>query len=389
MMPRVVVVVAVAAVAGLGRGAAAQSFDAIDAIVKAGISRGVYPGAVVVVGREDRVLLARGYGNFTWQPDSPVPDPDGTLWDIASLTKVVSTASSIMVLVDEGRVDLDAPVARYLPQFQGDRKDQVTVRMLLNHTSGMRSYVQFFKLAEDRAGAIDLLYREPLQRAPGTRAVYSDLNAMLLGLVVEEVSREPLDQFALRKVFQPVSMDHTRYVLPRAQRDLAVPTGRWRGHPVGGVVNDQNAVIFGGVAGHAGVFSTGTDLARYARWWLKRGHVATGPVVGPATMAAFLSRTPSSGSRLLGWDTRDPEYPPPSVFGELLSPSAYGHTGWTGTELWIDPERDLFLVFLTNRSYAPKVSHSISALRRVRAQLSEAVVRAVPGACQPTIVPPC
>ena len=388
-MPRVAIVVAIAASAGLWRGAAAQSFEAVDAIVQSGITRGVYPGAVVVVGRVDRVLLARGYGRFTWKSDSPVPDPDRTLWDIASLTKVVSTASSIMVLVDEGRLDLDAPVAQYLPRFQGDRKDQVTVRMLLNHTSGMRSYAQFFKLAEDRDEAIDLLYLEPLQRAPGTKAVYSDLNAMLLGLVVEEISREPLDQFALREVFLPVSMDNTRYVLPRSQRELAAPTGRWRGHPVGGVVNDQNAVILGGVAGHAGVFSTGSDLARYARWWLKRGYGATGPVVGPATMEAFLSRTPSSGSRLLGWDTRDPEYPPPSVFGELLSPSAYGHTGWTGTELWIDPELDLFLVFLTNRSYAPKVSHSISALRRVRAELSEAVVRAVPGACQPTIVPTC
>jgi CubicO group peptidase (beta-lactamase class C family) len=389
MMLRVPIVVAIAASAGLGRGAEAQSFEAVDAIVQSGITKGVYPGAVVVVGRVDRVLLARGYGRFTWKSDSPVPDPDRTLWDIASLTKVVSTASSIMVLVDEGHLDLDAPVAQYLPRFQGDRKDQVTVRMLLNHTSGMRSYVQFFKLAEDRDEAIDLLYLEPLQRAPGTKAVYSDLNAMLLGLVVEEISREPLDQFALREVFLPVSMDNTRYVLPRSQRELAAPTGRWRGHPVGGVVNDQNAVILGGVAGHAGVFSTGSDLARYARWWLKRGYGAAGPVVGPATMEAFLSRTPSSGSRLLGWDTRDPEYPPPSVFGELLSPSAYGHTGWTGTELWIDPERDLFLVFLTNRSYAPKVSHSISALRRVRAELSEAVVRAVPGACQPTIAPTC
>ena len=383
------IVVAIAAIAGSGSSVVAQSFDDVDAIIRSGISRGIYPGAVVVVGGTDRVLLARGYGHFTWQADSPVPDPDSTLWDIASLTKVVSTASSIMVLVDDGRLDLDAPVGRYLPRFQGDRKNEVTVRMLLNHTSGLRSYVQFFKLAEDRDEAVGLLYQEPLRHAPGTKVVYSDLNGMLLGLIVEEVAGEPLDRFALREVFQPVSMDHTRYVLSRAQRELAAPTGRWRGHPVGGVVNDQNAVVFGGVAGHAGVFSTGTDLARYAKWWLKRGYGATGPVVESATMAKFLSRTPASGSRLLGWDTRDPEYPPPSVFGELLSGSAYGHTGWTGTELWIDPDRDLFLVFLTNRSYAPKVSHSISALRRVRAELSEAVVRAVPGACRPSIVPLC
>ena len=154
-------------------------------------------------------------------------------------------------------------------------------------------------------------------------------------------------------------------------------------------MNDQNAVVLGGVAGHAGIFSTGQDLARYAQWWLRNGSGAEVAIVEQATMLEFLSRTPSSGSRLLGWDTRDPKYPPPSVFGELLSQSAYGHTGWTGTEIWVDPERDLFLVFLTNRSYAPKVSHSISALRAVRAQLSEATVRAVPGACQPTIAPVC
>lgn len=389
MIRRMAMLLAVAGVAGRAPGAWAQSFGAVDAVVRSGITKGIYPGAVVVVGRADQIVLARGYGRLTWQPDSPVPDPDGTLWDIASLTKVVSTASSIMVLVDEQRLDLDAPVERYLPRFKGGRKDEVTVRMLLNHTSGLRSYLQLFKLADGRDDAIDILYQEPLRRTPATKAVYSDLNAMLLGLVVEEVSGEPLDQFALREVFQPVSMDHTRYLLPRAQRDLAAPTGRWRGHPVGGVVNDQNAVILGGVAGHAGVFSTGIDMARYATWWLKRGLAATGPVVDPATMQAFLSRTPSSGSRLLGWDTRDPDYPPPSVFGELLSRSAYGHTGWTGTELWIDPERDLFLVFLTNRSYAPKVEHSISALRRVRAELAETVVRTVPGACQPTIAPTC
>ncbi len=368
---------------------AAQAFGTLDLIVQEGISRGVYPGAVVMVGRRDRVLYARGYGNYTWKADSPTPDPDNTLWDLASVTKVVGTASAAMVLVDRGQLDLDFPVSAYLPRFVGGRKDEVTVRMLLNHTSGLRSYRAYFKLASSRAEAIDLLYQEPLQRVPGTKAVYSDINAMLLGLLVERVVGEPLDQYVLREIFQPIQMDHTSYVLPRAARDLAVPTGRWRGHPVGGVVNDQNAVVLGGVAGHAGIFSTGQDLARYAQWWLNHGSSDDGPVVRRATMLEFLSRTPTSGSRLLGWDTRDPEYPPPSVFGELLSQSAYGHTGWTGTELWIDPERDLFLIFLTNRSYAPKMSRSISALRAVRAQLSEATVRAVPGACTPSVTPVC
>jgi CubicO group peptidase (beta-lactamase class C family) len=354
-----------------------------------GINQGIYPGAVVVAGRRDAIVYSRGYGHLTWDRTTAVPDPENTLWDLASLTKVVATSSSALVLVDQGRLDLDLTVGHYLPRFSGGRKDEVTVRMLLNHTSGLRSYRQFFKMADSRGEAIDLLYQEPLQRRPGSKAVYSDLNAMLLGLVVEAVAGESLDQFSARNVFAPLGMDGTRFTLSAAQRKRAAPTGRWRGHDVGGVVNDQNAVVLDGVAGHAGLFASGADVARFAQWWLNDGAVAGTPLVRAETMRSFLIPGVNSGSRLLGWDTRDPEYPPPSVFGELLSRSAYGHTGWTGTELWVDPERDLFLVFLTNRSYAPRVNGSIGALRRVRASLSEAVVRAVPGACQVTIAPTC
>ena len=179
------------------------------------------------------MLYAEGYGNYTWKADSPVPDPDTTLWDIASVTKVVGTTSAAMVLVDRGLLELDSPVTAYLPRFAGGRKDEVTVRMLLNHTSGLRSYRPYFKLASTRTEAIDLLYEEPLQRAPGTQAVYSDINAMLLGLLVEQVAREPLDQFVQREVFQPIQMDHTRYVLPKrrtrsrsADRSVAGPSYR-------------------------------------------------------------------------------------------------------------------------------------------------------------------
>lgn len=369
--------------------AVAQSFEDIAAAVETGISRGVYPGAVVVVGRHDRILYARGFGRFTWNSSAPIPHPDSTLWDVASLSKVVATTSAMMLLVDRAAVDLDAAVSRYLPRFSGGAKDSVTVRQLLNHTSGLKSYVQFFKLADSREEVIDLLYQEPLQRRPGARAVYSDLNAILLGLLVEAVSGVGLDVFVHQEVFLPVRMDNTRYRLPPSERNRAAPTGVWRGHPVGGVVNDQNAVALDGVAGHAGLFSTGYDLARYAQWWLNDGAVPGGRLIRPETVQRFLSRSPNSGSRLLGWDTRDPDFPPPSVFGSLVSSSAYGHTGWTGTELWIDPARDLFLVFLTNRSFAPKTSGSIRALREVRARLSDAVIRAVPDACLDTIFPQC
>ena len=370
--------------------ATGQSFAEIDAAVRDGIRKGIYPGAVVIVGRRDSVLYARGYGHFTWSPSSPVPEPDSSLWDVASITKVVSTTSAAMRLVDQRKLDLDAPVRRYLPRFSGGPKDRVTVRMLLDHTSGLKSYIPFYQKARgSRARAIDLLYAQPLIRAPGDSAEYSDLNALFLGLVLEKVSGLPLDQLAKREVFGPLGMMQTMYRPSRALKRRIVPSGMWRGRPVPGDVNDQNAVAMGGVAGHAGVFSTGMDLARYATVWLRSGVGPKGQWVQPETIRRFLTKGAKSGPRLLGWDT--PEFKPdePSVFGTLISDAGYGHTGFTGTELWIDPTRDLYLVFLTNRAFDPRVRESLKELKLVRATLSDAAVRLVPHGCTQELVARC
>lgn len=369
-----------------------QSFASIDAAVRDGIQKGIYPGAVVIIGRRDSLLYARGYGHFTWSPSSPVPQPDSTLWDIASITKVVSTAATALRLVDQGKLDLEAPVRRYLPRFSGGPKNQVTVRMLLDHTSGLKSYVPFYlKARGSRARAVDLLYAQPLVRVPGDSAEYSDLNALFLGLVVEKISGLPLDQLARREVFGPLGMTQTMYRPPASLKRRIVPSGMWRGHPVPGDVNDQNAVAMGGVAGHAGVFSTGMDLARFAAVWLRSGAGPTEQWVRPATMGRFLVKGPHTGSRLLGWDTPeiDPTAEEPSVFGSLISDAGYGHTGFTGTELWIDPARDLFLIFLTNRAFDPRVRESAKQLKFVRANLSDAAVRLVPHGCQQELVARC
>lgn len=367
----------------------AQSVAQVDDAVRDGIKRGLYPGAVVVIGRRDSLLYARGYGHLTWDPRSPVPSPDSTIWDLASITKIVSTMSSAMRLVDQGKLDLDAPVASYLPRFTGGLKNRVTVRMLLNHTSGLKSYVPFYQQARKKAKAINLLYAQPLVRTPGDTAIYSDLNALLLGLVVEKVAGTSIDRFAAREVFTPLEMQETMFKPPRKLHDRIAPSGMWHGHPVAGEVNDQNAVAFGGVAGHAGVFSTGSDLARYARVWLSSGMGPEGQWVRFETMARFLSRGTNTGSRLLGWDTPERLTEEPSVFGEITSDATYGHTGFTGTLLWIDPPRDLFLVFLTNRSFDPKVDESIKELKTVRAAVSDAAVRLVPHTCGQELIAKC
>jgi CubicO group peptidase (beta-lactamase class C family) len=381
---------AVAAATLLGSpGLKAQSFAEVDAVVRQGIRQGIYPGAVVVIGRRDTVLYSRGYGHFTWKPTSPVPDPDSTMWDIASITKVVGTASAVMRLIEAGLLSLDAPVRQYLPRFSGGPKDRVTVRMLLDHTSGLRSYAPLFKQARTRESAIDQLHAEPVIRTPGETPLYSDLNAILLALVVERVSGMPLDRYVAREVFEPLEMRQTTYRPTAAMKRRTVPTALWRGHPVQGQVNDPNAAVLGGAAGHAGIFSTGMDLARYAQAWLRSGVGPRGQWVSPTTMRRFLERGANSGPRLLGWDTAEHGGKEPSVFGTLISDAGYGHTGFTGTEIWIDPARDMFLVFLTNRTYDPRPRDSQHALRRVRASLSDAALRLVPEVCQQELVSEC
>jgi CubicO group peptidase (beta-lactamase class C family) len=367
----------------------AQSFAQVDAIVRQGIRKGIYPGAVVVIGRKDSVLYARGYGHFTWSPKSSIPTPDSTLWDIASITKVMGTTSAAMRLVDANRLSLDAPVYQYLPRFAGGAKNRVTVRMLLDHTSGLRAYVPFFKLAKTRDAAISLLYAERLVREPGEKPVYSDLNAILLGLLLENLSGLPLERLVAREVFEPLGLSASSYHLSGAARRKTVPTAVWRGQPVQGQVNDPNAAMLGGAAGHAGIFTTGMDLARYAQVWLRNGVGPRGPWVAPATIRRFLSPGANTGPRLLGWDTPELDGKQPSLYGTLISPSAYGHTGFTGTELWIDPAHDLFLVFLTNGTFDPRAGNAHVALRTVRTSLSDAAIRLVPPVCQQDLVADC
>ncbi|MFZ5624969.1 MAG: serine hydrolase domain-containing protein [Gemmatimonadota bacterium] len=357
----------------------AQGFAAVDRAVLAGIRSQVYPGAVVVVGRRDTVLYAKGYGHLTWHRKSPRPDPARTLWDLASLTKVVGTASAVMVLADRGAIDLDEPVRRYLPRFTGAGRDDVTVRMLLDHTSGLPPYIPLRRYADTKDSAIAIVYGTPLQRAPGTSAVYSDLNAMLLGFLVESVAMDSFAAVVKREVLDPLGMRHTAF-RPGSLAGLRIaPTGFHRGRPVQGVVNDDNALRLGGAAGHAGLFSTGSDLVKFAQAWLNGGATPTGRWVSDSIMRLFTLRGPKSGTRALGWDTPDADTTEPASFGSMLGPMAYGHTGWTGTQLWIDPARDLFVVFLTNRSLRHRTGRSLEEIKLVRGKLADAVVAATGG----------
>lgn len=344
--------------------------DDLDRAVERGIADGVFPGAVVVVGTGHHVLAARGYGHFSWSDESATPSPDSSLFDLASLTKVVATTPAVMLLVQEGKLQLDRPVQAYLPEFTGAGKERVTVRHLLEHRSGLRAFLPLHERASSAEEARTLVLTEPLRYPPGTRTVYSDLNAMLLGWVVEHVSGESLDSFVRTRIHLPLGMQQTRYAPPRELRSLMVPVGLWRGHVIAGELHDQNAVRLGGVSGHAGLYSTGQDLARFAQMLL-RAVEAESTLLRAGVVRHFIRRR--AEGRALGWEMRDTT--DTDNTGRLLSPATFGHTGFTGTSLWIDPEQDLFVILLTNRVFAPRTRSSITKLKRVRGDVADAAAR--------------
>lgn len=372
--------------AGLGLGPKGRSrFDraTFDPLVEMGIERGAFPGAALVVGRHDAVLFARGYGHFTWSPSSPVPDPDSTLYDLASVTKIVATTTVLMLLVDRGQVQLDEPVVRYIPEFHGPGTGVITVRKLLTHTSGLRATLPLFREA-DSAAALRVVFAATPIVPPGTRVIYSDLNAILLGEIVRRVAGDPLDVVAAREIFRPLGLGRTLFRPGRALSPQIAPTGRWHGHAIGGVVNDQNAARLGGVAGHAGLFASGADVARFAQFILREGVLPGGRLLRAETVRTFRTRatTPRQEAgheaRALGWQAV-PTGERVSSAGTIFGPRSFGHTGWTGTSLWIDPDRDLFVVLLTNRAFAPRARRSFTVLHEVRGAIADAAARASDG----------
>lgn len=354
-------------------GMSAERLANIDRVVRRGLSAGGYPGASVVVGRRGAVALQRGYGRLGWTTNSPAVSPDQTIYDLASLTKVVATTTAAMILYDEGRLELDEPVVTYLPAFSGGAKDYVTVRQLLTHHSGLPAGKQLWRLALNREQARKIVLETPLACHPGSCFVYSDLGADVLGWVIEEIAGQSLDVFLNERLFEPLGMGDTFFNPSLNLQSRIAPTevSPPRGYPLKGEVHDENAFALGGVAGHAGLFSTASDLAVFAEMMLNGGVYEGVRIVSDSTVARFTSRT--AGTRALGWDTADGD----GGSGEYLSSRAYGHTGYTGTSIWIDPDRDMFVILLTNRVHAARARRPAKVISDVRADLADAAALAV------------
>jgi CubicO group peptidase (beta-lactamase class C family) len=355
--------------------------DSVRALLDQARSDSAFPGAIAVVGNRDSVLAEYGVGSLDWTP-SPRPD-ENTLWDMASLTKVVGMTTAMMQLSEAGKVDLDAPVQRYIKEFQGPNKERVTLRHLLTHSSGLPAWRPLYKETESSGAARALAVATALDTLPGVRMVYSDLGAIILGLVVERVSGEALDAYLARHVFGPLRMTSTTYrpgpnLLPRIAPTEYDP---WRQRHIRGEVHDENAYALGGVSGHAGLFSTGHDVARLCRMYLNGGTLDRARIVSAATIRRFTAVQDSTlSNRALGWETPNGT----NSAGHLLTRPAFGHTGFTGTSIWVDPSRDLFVILLTNRVNPTRQNLRIGA---VRTALADVVVRVLDRAAAPSPSP--
>ncbi|HYW32480.1 MAG TPA: serine hydrolase [Gemmatimonas sp.] len=350
----------------------ATRLTTIDRVVQRGIDAGGFPGASVVVGRKGYAVWSKGFGSLDWSGRRRVTAQE-SVYDLASLTKVVATTTAIMVLFDQGKVELDAPVSRYIPSYTGGMKDQVTIRHLLTHRAGLPAGRELWRIAGTPVQARAAVLATPVACAPGRCFEYSDLGADILGFVVEAASGVRLDQFLDSHVFEKLGMTDTQFspgvavVARTAPTEIAPP----RGYPLRGEVHDENAYALGGVAGHAGLFSTASDLSVFAQMLLDGGTYDGVRIVADSTVSLFTRR--AAGTRGLGWDTCDGN----GGCGSYLSERAYGHTGFTGTSLWIDPDRQMFVILLTNRVHAAKARRPSTIISDVRNDLADAAALAV------------
>jgi CubicO group peptidase (beta-lactamase class C family) len=340
-------------------------------LIRQAIAEHVFPAASVAITHQGNLVGLKAFGHFTYEPDSLETTPV-TVFDLASVTKVVATTSMAMILYERGLIDLDLPVVAAVAEFAGEdpRRDAITLRMLLAHSSGLPAYERLFTRAKTRDELLSAAFATPLAADPGTKVEYSDIGFIILGAALERIADESLDRFSQHEVFGPLAMTRTTFN-PSAWRATIPPTANDRSFPdrmIQGEVQDENASVMGGVAAHAGLFASAGDLAIFAHAMLAGGS----PILRPETVALFTRResSPSGTSRALGWDT--PSYP--SQSGKYFSANSFGHLGYTGTSLWIDPERKLSITLLTNRTWP---DGSNQAIKQLRPDFHDAVIESL------------
>ena len=361
-------------------------FSKVDELVLKGISDKYYPGAALIIGLNQDVLYEKYYGGFTYDENSSGVT-ENSIFDLASVTKVIATTSAIMKLYDKGLIELDSKVTDYLPEFGASGKDNVTVRNLLVHNSGLKAWMPFYKTCSNKKDVANTIFSAGLEFDPGTTFLYSDLNMITLMLIIEKVSGESFSDFCGNEIFYQLGLKNTMFNPPAEKKSNIVPTeydANLRKRQLQGEVHDENAFVIGGASGHAGLFSTAEDLFKFMRMMLNEGKynnpytrgIKEESMFKKETVELFLNRYYTQdymNTRALGWDTKqDPVGKYRSQCGELISANCFGHTGYTGTSVWCDRDRGITIVFLTNRVYP---SRDINGIKEVRPELHNLIIK--------------
>ncbi len=339
-------------------------------IVRRAVGERAFPAAVVEVGSRDGALWQQAFGRLDYESGAPVTRID-SVFDLASLTKVIATTSLVMRFVDRGNLALNHPVGNWIPEWRGHDREHVTVRSLLSHSSGLTAWLPFFRDHKGRQEFQHAICSLPLEYEPDTQSIYSDLGFILLGFIVEDAGGGPFWRLA-ETLLSEVTTAPLLFNPPAEWRPSIAPTefDAWRGRRLIGEVHDENCWALGGAAGHAGLFGTAPAVGDFARAMLSALNGTDSRLATPTTARTFTTRAGVPGSRALGWDTMLPT----SSCGTKISASAFGHTGFTGTTLWLDPQRGIYVVFLTNRVNPTREN---TAIQRIRPALHDAVIEAL------------
>jgi CubicO group peptidase (beta-lactamase class C family) len=348
----------------------------VDSVVIRAIRDSAFPAAQMCVVKNGIQFYNKSFGKLTYDRNTPETN-SSTLFDLASLTKVVATTSAIMKLCDDGKISLDDSVTKFIPQFGVNGKEKILVRSLLLHNSGLPAFKQFYKMNPQMKASevLDSIYASELLFQPGDSTLYSDFNFIVLGKIVETISRKSLDKYCSENFFQPLRMKNTFFNPTKYDSENCAPTEidtSWRKQTVQGSVHDETSAMLRGIAGHAGLFSTASDLAIFMQMLLNGGNYGGKQYLKKETIELFTTRQNEKSLRTLGWDSKTTNgY---STAGNLFSQNSFGHTGFTGTSIWVDKEKNLFVIFLTNRTFPTRANTKI---REVRPKLHDAIINAM------------
>ena len=338
------------------------NFEKVDSIIEEAISDSAFPGGVLLVSKDGKILHEKAYGNYTYDHNSQRMKLS-TIFDLASVSKVVGTTTAAMMLYDQGKMDLDDKVTKYLPRFGNNGKENITIRNLLLHNSGLAPFKKYYDLYSTADEVINDIMNLTPEQEPGSKYVYSDLGMITLQKVMEKISGKSLDKYLNDNLFKPMGMNSTMYNPPANLKNNCAPTEYddfYRMRQLQGEVHDERAYMLNGVAGHAGLFSTAPDLAKFLQMILNKGEYNGKQFIKPETVELFTKKQSEQSTRGLGWDTKSPEG---SSAGQYFSLLSWGHTGYTGTSVWTDPELESFVILLTNRVYPTRNNNKLSKVR--------------------------